>query len=189
MTDSFPDFYDFRDQSQSFSAMAAYTGAGTVLTGAGDAQELRGVAANGDIFQRSGVNPMLGRGFTAEETKRAGGVVLFSHGLWKRAFSSDPNIVGQQVNFAGESYTVLGIMPPGWQFPLEANTGSTSDYIMPLEPLVATECAPARIAFPEVGWAFETGRDGDAGGGGAETDRSPHGAAISGHEYRIVAPA
>ena len=137
-TDSFPDFFDYRDQSQSFSAMAAYTGAGTVLTGAGDAQELGGVAVSGDIFSVLGVHPMLGRGFTAEEMK-AGGVVLFSHGLWKRAFSSDPKIVGQQVNLGGKSYTLLGIMPPGWQFPLQGEYREHSDYIMPLEPLVATE--------------------------------------------------
>jgi putative ABC transport system permease protein len=136
-TDSFPDFFDYRDQSQSFTAMAAYTGAGTVLTGAGEAQELEGVAVAGDIFGVLGAGPMLGRGFTAEELKVGGpNVVVFSHGLWKRAFGSDPKVVGQQVSLAGRSYTVLGIMPPGWKFPIQAEQ---SDYITPLEPLVATE--------------------------------------------------
>jgi putative ABC transport system permease protein len=136
-TDSFPDFYDYRDQSQSFSAMAGYSGAGTVLTGAGEAQELQGVAASGDIFGVMGVTPMLGRGFTADEAKvGAPNVVVFGHGLWQRAFGSDPRIVGQQVTLAGRSYTVLGIMPPGWRFPIEAET---SEFIMPLEPLVAPQ--------------------------------------------------
>ena len=136
-TDSFPDFYDYRDQSQSFSAMAGYSGAGTVLSGAGEAQELKGVAANGDIFAVMGVTPMLGRGFTSEEAKGgAPNVVVFGHGLWQRAFGSNPRIVGQQVTLAGRSYTVLGIMPPGWKFPIEADT---SEYIMPLEPLVAAQ--------------------------------------------------
>jgi len=134
-TQSFPDYFDFRDQSQSFAAMAAYTGAGTVLTGAGEAQELDGVAVSGDIFGVLGMGPMLGRGFTADELK-AGGVVIFSHGLWKGAFGSDPKIVGRQVILAGRSYTVLGIMPPGWKFPVQAEQ---SDYITPLESLVATE--------------------------------------------------
>ncbi|HWM25083.1 MAG TPA: ABC transporter permease [Chthoniobacterales bacterium] len=136
-TDSFPDYFDYRDQSQSFTAMAAYTGAGTVLTGAGEAQELDGIAVAGDIFSVLGVGPMLGRGFTPEELKIGGpNVVVFSHGLWKRAFGSDPRIVGQQVNLAGRSFTVVGIMPPEWRFPVQAEP---SDYIMPLEPLVATE--------------------------------------------------
>jgi putative ABC transport system permease protein len=137
-TQSFPDFFDFRDQSQSFTAMAAYTGAGTVLTGAGEAQELGGVAVAGDIFSVLGVSPMLGRGFTPEELK-AGGVVLFSHGLWKRAFGSDPKVIGQQVILAGRSHTLLGIMPPEWKFPLQGEFREHNDYIAPLEPLVATE--------------------------------------------------
>ncbi len=136
-TNSFPNFADFRDGSQSFTAMAAYTGAGTVLTGAGDAQELEGVAATGEIFDVLGTQPILGRAFTREEAKIGGPlVVLFSHGLWQRAFASNPQIVGQQVSLAGRSYTVLGVMPPAWKFPLQ---GDAVEYITPLEQLVATE--------------------------------------------------
>jgi putative ABC transport system permease protein len=136
-TDSFPDFYDYRAQSRSFSSMAGYSGAGTVLTGVGEAQELEGVAASGDIFGVMGVTPMLGRGFTPDEAKvGAPNVVVFGHGLWQRAFGSDPRIVGQQVTLAGRSYTVLGIMPPGWRFPVQAET---SEFIMPLAPLVAPQ--------------------------------------------------
>jgi putative ABC transport system permease protein len=136
-TDSFPDFYDYREQNQSFSAMAAYTGWGTVLTGIGEAQELRGIAVSGDIFAVMGVAPMLGRGFTAEETKLGQpSVVVLGHGLWKRAFASDPKVIGQPVNLAGRNYTVLGVMPPRWRFPIDAEA---SEFIMPLELLVASE--------------------------------------------------
>ncbi len=135
MTQSFPDFYDLREQSKSFTGVAAYAQAGTVLTGVGEAQELDGLAANGDIFAVMGVSPMLGRGFTQEEAKAGQPyVVVLGHGLWKRAFGSDPRIVGQQVNLAGRIYTVLGVMPPGWNFPV---TADTSEFIMPLEPLTA----------------------------------------------------
>ena len=68
-TDSYPDFYDYRAQSQSFSGMAGYSSAGTVLNGVGDAQELSGVAVNGDFFEVIGVQPLLGRGFTAKEAE------------------------------------------------------------------------------------------------------------------------
>jgi len=136
-TDSFPDFYDYREKSQSFSAMAAYSGAGTVLSRVGEAQELRGVAVNGDFFEAIGMQPMLGRGFTAEEAKAGQpSVVVLGHGLWKRVFGSDPKIIGQQINLAGRNYTVLGVMPPRWRFPINAET---SEFIMPLEPLVAKE--------------------------------------------------
>jgi putative ABC transport system permease protein len=136
-TDSFPDFADYKDQSRSFAALAAFTSAGTVLNGAGDAQELSGVATTAELFDVLGVPPMLGRGFTAEEAKiGAPPVVLFTYELWQRAFASNRNIVGQQVNLVGKSYTVLGIMPPGWNFPVHAEK---TDFIMPLEPLVPTE--------------------------------------------------
>jgi putative ABC transport system permease protein len=138
-TDSFPDFYDYREQSQSFSAMAAYSRAGTVLSGVGDAQELKGVAVNGDFFAVMGVAPMLGRGFTAEEAKLGQpSVVVLGHGLWKRAFGSDPNVIDRQVNLSGRSCTVLGVMPPGWRFPMDAEV---SEFITPFEPLVAAEVA------------------------------------------------
>ena len=136
-TDSFPDFFDYRGQSQSFSAMAAYTGAGTVLTGVGDAQELDGVAVDGDFFEVLGVQPLLGRGFTAEEAKNgAPNVVVLGHGLWQRAFASNPGVVGQPISLAGRSYTVLGIMPRGFKFPVEAEK---CEFIMPLQPLTPTE--------------------------------------------------
>ncbi len=136
-TDSFPDYADYKDQSRTLAALAAFTSAGTVLSGVGDAQELSGVATTAELFDVLGVPPMLGRGFTAEEAKiGAPPVVVFTYELWQRAFASNRNIVGQQVNLAGKSYTVLGIMPPGWNFPVHAEK---TDFIMPLEPLVATE--------------------------------------------------
>ncbi|HMJ06622.1 MAG TPA: ABC transporter permease [Chthoniobacterales bacterium] len=136
-TDSFPDFFDYRTQSQSFAAMAAYSGAGTVLTGAGEAQELEGVAVGGDFFDVLGARPILGRGFTPEESKAgAPNVVVIGHGLWQRAFASDPKIIGQQVMLAGRPYTLLGVMPADWNFPVGA---AQSEFIMPLEPLVAAQ--------------------------------------------------
>ncbi|MEO5721490.1 MAG: ABC transporter permease [Chthoniobacterales bacterium] len=145
LTGSFPDFYDYRAQSQSFSAMAAYSRAGAVLSGVGESQELRGMAANGDIFRVMDVNPMLGRGFTAEEAKLGqSDVVVLGHGLWQRAFGSNPNILGQVVSLSDRKLTVLGVMPPGWKFPLDAES---SEYIMPLEPLVAKDVPQRGAVF------------------------------------------
>jgi putative ABC transport system permease protein len=130
---SVPDMFDFRAQSRSFSAVAAYSGAWTVLTGVGEAQELDGVAVDGDFFEALGVAPMLGRGFTAEEAKPgAPNVVVLSYNLWKRAFAGDPNIVGRQVTMRAGMFTVLGVMPAGWKFPVNFET---SDFVMPLKML------------------------------------------------------
>jgi putative ABC transport system permease protein len=131
--ESLPDMFDFRGQSRSFSAVAAYSGAWTVLTGVSEAQEMDGVAVDGDFFEMLGVAPVLGRGFTAEEAKPgAPNVVVISYNLWKRAFAGDPNIVGRQVTMRAGAFTVLGVMPAGCKFPVQAET---SDFVMPLKVL------------------------------------------------------
>lgn len=136
-TSSFPNFHDYRAQSRSFTGMAAYTGAGTVLTGIGDAKELTGVAVDGDFFEVLGLQPMLGRGFTAEEAKvGAPNVVVFSYEAWQRIFGGNASIIGQQVGFSGRSYTVLGVMPRGWKFPVEFER---CDYISALQPITPQE--------------------------------------------------
>ena len=144
-TVSFPNFYDLRDQSQSFVAMAAYTGAAAVLSGSGEAQEINGVAVAGDIFAALGTAPMLGRGFTPEETKVSGPrVVVLSHGLWQRAFASDRNIIGREINMSGRTHTVIGVMPPGWKFPVDVEQ---SEYVSALEPLVASNVTQRGSSF------------------------------------------
>ena len=133
---SIPDFVDYQEQSRSFSAMAAYTRAGTILSGAGESQQLEGLAVSSNLFDVLSIQPMLGRAYTRDEDKvGAAPVVLFSYGLWKRAFGNDPHIVGQQVMLSGRSYTVLGVMPPGWRFPVQ---GAAIEYLTPLVPLVQT---------------------------------------------------
>ncbi len=128
---SFPDYADFRDQSQSFVAMASYTRAGAVLTQGSESQELEGVAINAEVFDTLGVAPFLGRGFTREEDKPgAPPVVVITHSLWQRAFGGDPKIVGQQATITARSYTVVGVLPAGWRFPVQSER---IDYVMPLQ--------------------------------------------------------
>ncbi len=135
---SFPDYADFRDQNRTFSALAAYSRTGSVLTLGEESQPLEGVVITSQIFDVLGIPALLGRGFTSEEDKPgAPNVIVLTHGLWQRAFGSDPKIIGQQIVMMGRSYTVLGVMPPGWKFPVEVER---IDYLLPLEPaLGATE--------------------------------------------------
>jgi putative ABC transport system permease protein len=135
-TDSFPNYVDLRDQSQTLQSLAAYTRAGTVFTGTEEARELEGLATTSDIFRVLGVQPVLGRAYTRGEDNVDARVVVFTHRAWKSLFNRDPNIIGRQVNFSGRLWTVIGIMPPGFQFPVE---GERADYVMPLHPLVPEE--------------------------------------------------
>ncbi|HEX7515891.1 MAG TPA: ABC transporter permease, partial [Chthoniobacterales bacterium] len=133
---SFPDYVDLRDQSQSFSGMAAYTRTAGTLAQADDAQEIEGVAVTSEIFEVLGVPPLLGRGFTQEEAKDQGArVVVLTYPLWQRAFGGDPKILGQSITISARSYTVIGVMPPKWKFPVE---DEHIDYVMPLQYLIAS---------------------------------------------------
>ncbi len=134
-TDSFPDYEDIRNESKSFASLAAYTQASTVLSTGGDPIELRGLAATSDIFSVLGVSPVLGRAYTRAEDSPDAHVVVLTYEAWQRYFNGDGKILGQPVRLALNPYTVIGIMPRGFQFPVNAR----SEYLVPLHPLVAKE--------------------------------------------------
>ncbi len=133
-THSFPDYQDFREQAKSFAALTAYTEASTVLNNGSDAIELKGLAATSDIFAVLRVAPMLGRAFTRAEDNRDSRVVILTYEAWQRYFNGDPNILGKQLRLAQKPYSVIGVMPPGFRFPV----GVRSEYLMPVHPLVAS---------------------------------------------------
>src|SRR3954453_11395524 len=128
---SYPDYVDLRDQSQSFVAMAAYTRTGGTLSLSEDAKGLEGVAITPEVFEVLGVQPLLGRGFTREDAKNeADRVVVLTYPLWKSAFGGDPKIIGQKITLSARPHTVVGVMPPGWKFPVE---DEHIEYALPLE--------------------------------------------------------
>ena len=132
-TESVPDYVDLRDQSQTLSALAAFTRAGAVLNGTEEARQLYGVAITSDIFSVLGVPPARGRVYTREDDNVDARVVVLTDYAWKTYFNSDPEIVGKQVSLSWRLYTVLGVMPAGFQFPVE---GERAEYLQPLHPLV-----------------------------------------------------
>jgi len=132
-TFSYPDYKDFREQAKSFQSLATYVQASTVLSTSGDPIELEGVAATSDIFQVLGVRPMLGRAYSPTDDTPDGRVVIFTYEAWHRYFNGDARIIGRQVRLALNPYTVIGIMPRGFRFPVDAQ----SDYLVPVQPLVA----------------------------------------------------
>jgi putative ABC transport system permease protein len=135
-TDSFPNYVDLRDQSQTLDSLTAYARAAAVLTGTEESREVLGLAVTSDVFRVLGVSPVLGRAFTREDDNPDARVVVFTHHAWKTLLNGDPKIVGQQIKMSSRSYTVLGVMPPGFQFPVE---GERAQYVMPLHPLVPEE--------------------------------------------------
>jgi putative ABC transport system permease protein len=118
---SYPDFADFKAQQSEFERMAAYYTRNLTLQSGGGAARLEGAVVSADLFPLLGVNPILGRAFRPEEDKARGGrVVMLSHALWRNRFSADPGIIGKALSLNGESYMVAGVMPEGFQFPVQS---------------------------------------------------------------------
>ncbi|HEX7286491.1 MAG TPA: ABC transporter permease [Candidatus Angelobacter sp.] len=116
---SYPDFFDWRATAKSFSAMASYHGDSFTLTGLDEPLHVNGDTVSGDFFSVLGVKPFLGRGFTREEEKPGTRVVVLSHRLWQSAFHGDSGIVGRAITMDKQSYTVVGVMPAGFMFPVD----------------------------------------------------------------------
>jgi len=113
-----PELYDLQEQTQAFEDFAAMQSFGVNLTGDESPERVSAAFVSASLFPLLRVQPALGRAFTAEEDKAgANRVVLLSNGLWKRRFAADPALVNSDVFLNGRNYTVLGIMPPGFNYP------------------------------------------------------------------------
>ena len=112
------DYIDWRDRARSFQGVGAFTGTGLILTGGGDAEMVLGQRVSYNLFSVLGVAPVLGRDFRYEEEEFGHHrVVLLSHGLWKRRFGGDLDVIGRTISMNNEPYTVIGVMPKGFAFP------------------------------------------------------------------------
>ena len=117
-TPAVANYVDWRDQNQVFEGMAAIADESFNLTGAGDPERLEGRSVSANLFPMLGVEPQLGRVFSATEDQPGSQrVVLLSYGFWQRRFGGDPGIIGKALTLNGESYTVVGVMPARFQFP------------------------------------------------------------------------
>ncbi len=119
---SYPDFFDWRAQNHTLAGLASWKNADLTLTGVGPAQQLNGQVVSSNLFGVLGVTPALGRNFRSEEERAGNRAVLLSHALWQSRFGADPRIVGRAITLSGESYTVAGVMPKHFEFPI----GSTA---------------------------------------------------------------
>lgn len=118
---SYPNFADLRDQNRTLADLAAFSNRGFSLTGAGDPERLRGAAVSARFFDVMQVAPFLGRTFRSDEDQPgAEPLAILSHGLWVRRFGAQSDIVGQTVSLDGTQRNVVGVMPPGFDFPDDA---------------------------------------------------------------------
>lgn len=118
------DYYDYRNQADSYEALAAYLPfpMSQPVTG-GDVPEMVATQyVDWQYFRTLGVRPALGRAFNRDESADNGSdVAILSHGYWQRRFGGDPGAVGQVLTVGGRPYTVIGVMPAGFYLSVNAD--------------------------------------------------------------------
>ncbi|HEY2799077.1 MAG TPA: ABC transporter permease [Chthoniobacterales bacterium] len=128
-TPSPANFLDWRRQNTVFQGMAAMAWESYNLTGIGEPERLDARRVSANLFDLLGVQPVVGRNFLPQEDKPGTHVVILSYGLWQRRFASNPQVIGQAINLSGESYTVVGVMPPTVELPGLADAANWHDQL------------------------------------------------------------
>jgi putative ABC transport system permease protein len=140
-----PDFDDWREQNKAFEKIASYWSFSSNLTGKGDPDAIPVTYVSPEFFETLGAESARGRILLPEENRRGSAhpVAVLSHGFWQRRFGSDANVVGQTFTLDRKTYTVVGVMPPGFDYP----SPDTAVW-MPIG-LIGEDAVPRRRGF---GW-------------------------------------
>ena len=127
---SYPDFRDYKEQTQTLQYVAAYRQIGTSLVSSGgdEPERVLGADVSAELFPMLGVEPLIGRVFTPEEDKAgAPSVVVLGYGLWQRRFGGDKAVIGREIKLGTRNVTVIGVMPPDFKFPIQAERADFFD--------------------------------------------------------------
>jgi len=126
-------FIDWRNESRGFQAMAAYGFGRYTLTGSGHPEAIRTCAATSGLFSILHVRPLLGRDFLdGEYEPDHDHEVVLSYGLWRSHFGGNPEMVGKNIELNGQAFTVIGVMGPGFQFPIASGPDDRAQMWKPL---------------------------------------------------------
>jgi predicted permease len=122
----YPVYQDWLEQNTVFENLGVHQRATFIVTGDGLAERIRGTRATHGVFAALGVPPILGRAFVAEDDQ-AGGPrhVVVGHGLWQRRFGSDSSVIGRTMVLNEQRFTIVGVMPQGFQFPGDSEIWTT----------------------------------------------------------------
>jgi predicted permease len=123
---SYPTIRDWREQSHAFEDLAVVLRAEgsqvTLMNEAGETgpEKIPGSKVSGNFFRMLGVAPLLGRTFSDDESQGGDNPVVLSYGFWQRRFGSNKAVLGRTVRLDNQSATIIGVMPPSFQFPDKA---------------------------------------------------------------------
>lgn len=131
---SYLNYKDWRDQSHSFEAIGAVRNNQMTMTGSAEAERLPTQNVTANLFDLLGVKPEFGRSFSgADDKPGAPPVVLISHSLWERRFSSSRGVLNQAITLDNQSYSIIGVMPPQFEI-----IQQSADVFLPFEPWART---------------------------------------------------
>ncbi len=127
--------WDLHNESRTLSDVAGYFlfdwEGDQTLTGTGDPERLTRLSITENFLPMLGVQPLLGRLFTHDEAQEFGGAIILSYGLWVRRFGADPEVVGSSLSINGEPSTVVGVLPPSFDFNTVFAHDSRIDFVAP----------------------------------------------------------
>ncbi len=113
---SYPNFLDWRAQSHSYSQLAAVTQTEWNMSGGSQPETVQGEAVSPNYLAMLGVRPMIGRDFQAAEEKAGTNrVAMLHYSMWRSHFGADPNVLGRTIALDGQSFTIIGVLPPGFR--------------------------------------------------------------------------
>jgi putative ABC transport system permease protein len=116
---SYPAFLDWRSQTRSLDSLSAWRLDDFTLMGRDEALHITGAVVSANTFSTLGVTPALGRTFTQDEDQPTSLAVILSHELWEKQFGTDRNVLGRTLTVDGHMFSIVGVMPAGFQFPIQ----------------------------------------------------------------------
>jgi predicted permease len=117
---SIPDFVDWQKQNQVFEQLAGFYSGGLLLTSGDETERVRGAGVTEDFFPLFRTGAIKGRTLQADDAQKGRDpVVLLSYAIWQRRFGGDQNVVGSKVSLGGKGVTIVGVMPPGFDYPAQ----------------------------------------------------------------------
>ncbi|HEV3279446.1 MAG TPA: ABC transporter permease [Terriglobia bacterium] len=147
---SAPNYIAWREHAQAFQSLAVYTSKSYNLAGATEVEHITGQPVTASLFPLFGVNPVLGRTFEAQEDLPGGPkVVVLSYPFWQKHYAGARSVIGSTLKLDGEGYTVLGVMPGGFQI-----AQSAGEFWVPLQ----LNPADPRSSARGLHWLFGLGR-------------------------------
>jgi predicted permease len=140
------DVLTFQRESKAFSGVAGYISESYEFTGAGSPFRALAERVSASLFPTLGIEPILGRVFSQNEEDTSASVAVISYRLWKDRYQADRNIIGNTLDLDRRPYTIIGVMPRSFEFPIDAGRLSHRDLWIPLS-LTSTEKSSEGASF------------------------------------------